>query len=288
MSKQSVFPKYEVLGIEIDALTVAEATAYICDQAASRSSISYVTKPYSEFIDGVTRQPKYKGYLDNAELCLADGVGVCWATVFRYGGRPHWWRIISTGANLILKPRSAYQFLPEKFAGPNATWPLLEAAAERGLRVFLIGSPKFATIEHTQAIIQAKLPTLSIVGTLPGEIDGLSGPALLAAVENGLDMSKVTSAISGANADIILVGMGFPLQEAIMSRLQSHLSHGVMVGEGGTFDYDSFGGHQIRAPRLVQRVGLEWAWRLGLEPARIKRQLAIPRLIWRIWREPRP
>jgi N-acetylglucosaminyldiphosphoundecaprenol N-acetyl-beta-D-mannosaminyltransferase len=78
--------------------------------------------------------------------------------------------------------------------------------------------------------------------------------------------------------------MGFPLQERIISRLAEHLKHGVLIGEGGTFDYEQFGGTRTKAPAIMQRLGLEWFWRLILEPNRIKRQLAIPRYIWRIWR----
>ncbi|MBW4061943.1 WecB/TagA/CpsF family glycosyltransferase [Candidatus Saccharibacteria bacterium] len=288
MSKQTTFPKYEVLNVEIDALTIAEANHLITDHAANPTSAAwYVTKPYSEFIDGVITSPARKAYLDQANLCLPDGIGICWATVFRYGGGRHWWRIITTGVSLILHPKSAYQFLPEKFAGPNAAWPLLELAAQRGLKVFLIGSPKNSSITKTVQTIQTKLPNLAIVGQLPGEIAGLTGPKLLAAVEAGLDLTELVATVNTSGADIILIGMGFPLQEAIMSRLQPLLRHGVMIGEGGTFDYDSFGGHQVRAPKLVQNIGLEWLWRLAHNPSRLGRQLAIPRLIWQVYREPR-
>jgi N-acetylglucosaminyldiphosphoundecaprenol N-acetyl-beta-D-mannosaminyltransferase len=73
------------------------------------------------------------------------------------------------------------------------------------------------------------------------------------------------------------------LQEHIISRLTPQLDHGVLIGEGGTFDYKQFGGHRRKAPVIMQRLGLEWLWRLILEPRRLRRQWAIPRFIWRIW-----
>ena len=78
--------------------------------------------------------------------------------------------------------------------------------------------------------------------------------------------------------------MGFPLQEQVCAYLASHIGHGVFIGEGGTFDYEQFGGARPKAPATMQKLGLEWLWRLGLEPRRIVRQLAIPRFIYRIWR----
>jgi N-acetylglucosaminyldiphosphoundecaprenol N-acetyl-beta-D-mannosaminyltransferase len=65
--------------------------------------------------------------------------------------------------------------------------------------------------------------------------------------------------------------------------LSKHSAHGVFIGEGGTFDFESFGGERKRAPQWVQRVGLEWLWRLILQPGRILRQLAVPRFIYRVW-----
>lgn len=77
--------------------------------------------------------------------------------------------------------------------------------------------------------------------------------------------------------------MGFPLQERVCAYLAKHAEHGVFIGEGGTFDYADFGGRRTKAPVLLQRLGLEWFWRLLLEPQRLLRQLAIPRFIYRIW-----
>ncbi len=70
-----------------------------------------------------------------------------------------------------------------------------------------------------------------------------------------------------------------------MARLQEKLTHGVMIGEGGTFDYQQFGGKLPKAPGWVQKINLEWLWRLIRQPWRLKRQLAIPRFMWRVYQE---
>jgi len=100
----------------------------------------------------------------------------------------------------------------------------------------------------------------------------------------GGDWLAATAArVREAEADLVLVGMGFPLQEHVCARLAARLGHGLLIGEGGTFDYDSFGGRRRKAPSAFSRIGLEWLWRLAQEPWRLKRQLAIPRFIYRIW-----
>jgi N-acetylglucosaminyldiphosphoundecaprenol N-acetyl-beta-D-mannosaminyltransferase len=288
MSNQTAVKKYFVGGVEIDALTIAQANQLITGHARDKASLPWVvTKPYSEFIDGVKRHPERLRYLNDSDLCLPDGIGLCWAVTYKYGGERTLRRIVTTGARLVLSPRAAYQFLPEKFAGPNAAWPLLEAAAGMDLKVFLIGSPLGTSIEATARFINHRLPKLHIVGTLPGSIQGLTGALLLEQLENGLDITQLAASLNNAKPDLILIGMGFPLQEAVMSRLKSLLNHGVMIGEGGTFDYSSFGGHATRAPQIIQNIGVEWLWRLLSDPKRITRQRAIPRLIWSVYQEGR-
>ena len=69
-----------------------------------------------------------------------------------------------------------------------------------------------------------------------------------------------------------------------MARLAPRLEHGVLVGEGGSFDFRELGGGIRRAPQVVRRIGLEWLWRLLREPWRLRRQLAIPAFILEIHR----
>jgi N-acetylglucosaminyldiphosphoundecaprenol N-acetyl-beta-D-mannosaminyltransferase len=72
-----------------------------------------------------------------------------------------------------------------------------------------------------------------------------------------------------------------------MARLAGRLEHGVLIGEGGSFDFRELGGRIRRAPPGLRRVGLEWLWRLGREPRRLRRQLAIPRFVVAVHRQAR-
>ncbi len=269
----------DILEVRIDAITVADAIGAIIARAAdTKAPPVYVVKPYVEFLDQAADSEKLKQLLNNAWLSLPDGVALTWAAHYLYAGRRNFGRFLGTLCQIVLRPAALGEPLPERFAGINFTWPLLEAAAAAGTKVYLVGDPKGGSIATTAAVIGQKLPDIRIVGTHSGrDTDQPAGNV-------GEDwIAETAAAIQQSHADLILVGMGFPLQERVMAGLVPNLSHGVLIGEGGTFDYQMFGGRQPRAPRLIQSLGLEWLWRLVLEPQRLKRQLAIPRFIWKVF-----
>jgi N-acetylglucosaminyldiphosphoundecaprenol N-acetyl-beta-D-mannosaminyltransferase len=271
ISNKTVNHSYQVLGVEVDALTIASAVDQIITKAANpHSKPSYVVKPYVEFLERGIIEPEVLALLNSAEWCLADGVALVWAAHYLYGGRCNLPRLVATLAQIVLMPRRLRREIPANIAGINFTWPLLESARAAGLKVYLIGSPRKGGIAHTAKTIEYRLPGIQVAGYFSGHFD------------KRLE-AKLTSELRSLRPDIILVGMGFPLQEQLMSRLMDSLDHGVMIGEGGTFDYRQFGGDAPRAPRFLQTVGLEWLWRLALQPSRIVRQLAIPAFIFHVY-----
>jgi len=274
-SRKIVNTSYQLLGVEVDALTIPAAVAQIVTKAsATDSPASYVVKPYVEFLERAISEPELLAVFNNAEWCLADGISLVWAAHYLYGGRPSFLRLWGTLAQIVLMPRRLRRELPANIGGINFTWPLLQAARDRELSVYLIGSPVGNDIAHTAATLTAKLPGLTIAGYFSGRFD------------KRLEAKLVTE-LQRLRPNIILVGMGFPLQEQLILRLVKQLEYGVLIGEGGTFDYQQFGGSRPKAPSAVQAIGLEWLWRLIQQPSRIKRQLAIPRFIWHIYAQGR-
>jgi N-acetylglucosaminyldiphosphoundecaprenol N-acetyl-beta-D-mannosaminyltransferase len=277
MSKQTKFPKYTIQGVEIDAVTLAQATDYITNLAVdAQSPACYVIKPYVEFLVAAKQREVIRRCLNDAELSLADGVALTWAAYYLFGGSHNMLRWFWSLCQIIISPAVMKRVLPERFAGIKATWKLLEACQAKDLRVFLVGSPKNQSIEQTGVAIKKRLPSIQIVGHFKGYF------------EAG-DKERLYGQLREHKPDVILVGMGFPKQELLMAEIVSNkiIPHGVLVGEGGSFDYEGFGGALKKAPALVQQVGLEWLWRLILEPSRIGRQLAVPRFAWRIYRQGR-
>jgi N-acetylglucosaminyldiphosphoundecaprenol N-acetyl-beta-D-mannosaminyltransferase len=283
VSKQSTYDKAELLGVDIDVLDLAEAIKYICALSASPAHLSaYVIKPYVEFLASAAGKPDLKELLNGAELAIADGVAILWAAHYLYAGPRTALRFWGTLFQIIFAPDELKWPLPERAAGTNFTWPLLQAAAGHHLRVFLIGKDTPGAIELTAATIQRAIPEIIIAGTTPGH-----DPSANYGSVSPEWLERTTTLVQDAKADLILVGMGFPLQEQVCAQLTAATPHGVFVGEGGTFDYESFGGTRRKAPAAVQHIGLEWLWRLIGEPKRFRRQLAIPRFIYLIWQSRR-
>lgn len=94
---------------------------------------------------------------------------------------------------------------------------------------------------------------------------------------NAGDADKICSDIRAKQPDIVLVGMGCPIQEDIISQVIAHMQRGVVVGIGGSFDVLS--GRVRRAPKWVQRCGFEWAYRMGQQPRRLKDLPALYRFV---------
>ena len=90
-------------------------------------------------------------------------------------------------------------------------------------------------------------------------------------------------AVNSASPDMLLVAMGFPRQERWIAENLGRLKVKVAVAEGGSFSFIS--GATRRAPSWMRRAGLEWLFRLGRQPKRIRRQAAIPLFLWLVLSE---
>lgn len=270
----------DVLGVRFDTVTIDEAIKLVTMVAADpRSRPAYVVKPYVEFLDKASESPDITGMLNGAALSLPDGIAPIWAAHFLYAGPRTPVRFATTLMSILVRPVSLFWPLPERIGGINFTVPLIENAARSKLTIALIGSPKHGDILHTASFLNSHIKDLVICAALEGR-DEASAPGTV-----GDDWTlNVARKLNEARADIILVGMGFPLQERVMAELMKHLNHGVMIGEGGSFDFTAFGGTRPKAPQLIQTLNVEWLWRLVLQPARIVRQIAVPRVIYRVWR----
>jgi len=97
------------------------------------------------------------------------------------------------------------------------------------------------------------------------------------------DNDDVLKSISDSKAHILLVAMGVPMQEKWMHSNRDKLPVKLMIGCGGSLDV--MAGHVVRAPLWLQRLGLEWMWRVIREPARIKRILLLPVFSFEVFRE---
>lgn len=192
----------------------------------------------------------------SGDLIVADGVPVVWAS--RLAGVP----------------------LPERVAGVDLTARLLAEGASRGLSVYFLGA-RPEVVRSLADYCRRNYPGLEVAGYR----DGYFGPS---------EQAKIVEEIAQLAPDMLFVGMPSPFKETWCERYREALKVPVIVGVGGTFDVLT--GYVRRAPRALQVAGLEWSWRLAMEPRKMwKRYLRTNTLflwlaaqeIFRIRAEPR-
>jgi N-acetylglucosaminyldiphosphoundecaprenol N-acetyl-beta-D-mannosaminyltransferase len=128
--------------------------------------------------------------------------------------------------------------------------------------------------ERTAQILLSQNPAFRIAGTYAGSPAEVDAPALVERV-------RLTQ------PDILWDAYGAPAQDLWIARHQPRLRVPLAMGVGGTFDY--LAGRVPRAPRLLRRLGLEWAYRLFMQPARWRRIIdAVPRFAFAVLRNGRP
>jgi exopolysaccharide biosynthesis WecB/TagA/CpsF family protein len=168
----------------------------------------------------------------SGDLIVADGVPVIWAS--RLAGVP----------------------LPERVAGVDLTANLLAEGASRGLNVYFLGA-RPEVVQSLAEYCHRKHPGLRVVGYR----DGYFGPA---------EHAEIVAEIARLAPDMLFVGMPSPFKETWCERHREALGVPVILGVGGTFDVLT--GYVRRAPRALQVAGLEWSWRLAMEPRKMWRR----------------
>lgn len=147
--------------------------------------------------------------------------------------------------------------LPEKVSGSDFMLPLMERAAARGWRVYMLGGMPGVADTAAQRLIE-RYPALEVVGRDPANISLAATPA-----ERAAEVAR----IAATKPDIVLVALGAPKQEIWIDEVATALAPAVLIGVGASLDF--LAGTAVRAPRWMSRVGLEWLHRLGKDPKRM-------------------
>lgn len=167
------------------------------------------------------------------------------------------------GISIVRAIRSKYpQSHVSRIAGADLWEGLMERAGREGTPVFLIGG-KPEVLAQTEEKLRAKW-NVNIVGSQNGYFVPEQREALFERVKS-------------SGAAIVTVAMGSPKQEILMRDCRLVHPDALYMGIGGT--YDAFTGHVKRAPKIWQNLGLEWLYRLILQPSRLRRQLKLLKFI---------
>jgi len=198
-----------------------------------------------EFIMAAQHDAEFRRVLNQSTLNIPDGVGVLWAAR-RLGRR-----------------------FRERVGGSDLVAQIANRAAAAGWKIFLLGAAE-GVAEQADVKLRQRHPTLKIVGTFAGS------PALD-------QEDSIVARIRSAAPDILLVAYGAPRQDKWLARNLARTGAAVGIGIGGSLDH--IVGKQKRAPKWVQRLWLEWLYRLIQEPRRWRRQLALPKFVWHVLTE---
>lgn len=172
------------------------------------------------------------------------------------------------GISIVRSIRKKYPHAAvERIAGADLWEALMERAGRQGTPVFLIGGRQ-AVLDETCDKLRRQW-NVNIVGAQ----DGYFAPA---------DRDALFTRIAASGARIVTVALGSPRQELLMRDCRERWPHALYMGVGGT--YDVFTGHVKRAPKIWQRLGLEWLYRLIRQPSRLGRQLKLIKYLRYHWR----
>jgi N-acetylglucosaminyldiphosphoundecaprenol N-acetyl-beta-D-mannosaminyltransferase len=232
------FDRVHLDGTGIDRITEDEVVAVVRD-ALSHGRGGRIITPNVDILRRAAADPAARRHLDDADLIVADGMPLIWAS--RLSGAP----------------------LPERVAGSSLIWSLSEGLGRDGRSVFVIGgNPATPTrpdgARRAASRLAEQCPGLRIAGTLCPEYGFERNRAVYA---------EFCATVKESKPDLVFVGLGFPKQEKVIARLRSELPQAWFIGCGAAVNFVA--GDIDRAPRWMQRTGLEWAHRLGSEPRRL-------------------
>jgi N-acetylglucosaminyldiphosphoundecaprenol N-acetyl-beta-D-mannosaminyltransferase len=223
-----------LLGVRVDAIDMQDAVTTV-GRWIRDGERSYVCVRDVHGIMESRRDAALRDIHNAAGLVTPDGMPLVW--FLRIKGHKH----------------------AERVYGPDLMMAVLEAADGERWRHFFYGSTE-RTLDQLCRRLRQLFPGICIVGT-----EAPPFRALTAA-----EREQTIQRINESRADIVWVGLGTPKQERWMAQFRPDLAAGVLIGVGAAFDFHA--GTIRQAPRLLQRSGFEWLFRLAMEPRRLWRR----------------
>jgi N-acetylglucosaminyldiphosphoundecaprenol N-acetyl-beta-D-mannosaminyltransferase len=230
--------KVQLMGVRIDCVTEKQVIAQVI--SSIRDGIGgWIVTPNVDHLRIISERPELLSTVNEATLKIADGMPLIWAS--RVQGTP----------------------LPERVTGAGLTASLSAAAAKAGASIFFLGGNP-GDGEAAAAVLGQLNPGLKVAGILCPPMG----------FENDtLQMTDIANALRSAKPDLVYTCFGFPKDPLVISALRPSLPTAWFLGLGGSLAIVS--GRTRRAPGWMQRVGMEWLWRLGLEPRRLFRRYIV-------------
>ncbi|MFS8148251.1 WecB/TagA/CpsF family glycosyltransferase [Rhizobium sp. BR 249] len=226
-----------VLGVRVSAVNLKSATGFI-QKAIEDGRKEYVCVRDAHGVVRCQDDPELRSIHNRAFLVTPDGMPLVWAL------------------------KRAGHSESDRVYGPDLMLSVFEAGTSKGIRHFLYGATD-ETLQQLQARLLARFPKAEIAGTYAPPFHKLSPQ----------EEADIADRLNRSGADIIWVGLSSPKQELWMARMRDRLDASMLIGVGAAFDFHA--GLKRQAPRIIQRSGFEWAFRLLCEPRRLWRRYAL-------------
>ena len=242
--------RIDVLGVGVDPITVDELHAEIA-RLVRDERLGLVFNVNAHCLNLCYEDSALRDSLNGADVVFCDGAGV------------------------MLAARMLGRRIPARITYAAWIWRLAGFAASEGFSLYFLGARPGVAQEAARRL-KARYPGLRIVGVRHGFFDHSAGSA-----ENEVVLEE----INAAAPDILVVGLGMPLQEIWLTQNRHRLDARVALTGGAVFDYVS--GRSSRGPRILTERGFEWLARLLHEPRRLWRRylLGNPLFLLRVLRQ---
>ena len=222
-------------GVDFAQLTSGQCIDHILGELGAGRG-GWVVTPNLDILRRIVRDDGFRSLVSNATVRVADGMPLVWAS--RLQGTP----------------------LPERVAGSSMIGALSDALAEHGRSIYLLGGDPGAA-QGAAAVLKARAAALKVAGTYCPPFGFESDEA---------EMNRIIESLDAADPDVVFVALGSPKQEHLIDRLRSIRPGTWWLGVGISFSFLS--GEVRRAPRWLQKIGLEWVHRLVQEPSRLAKR----------------
>ena len=235
----SDFPCTEILGICINKLSMDDVIEIAKHNIKLHRQLVLGVVNVAKLVNA-RKNSDLRISLEEADIVLADGSPIVWLS------------------------RILRKALPERVAGIDLMYALLDKSNSRGYRVYFLGA-KCEVLQKVITIVRRDYPNLKIAGYR----DGYFSPE---------EEQTVADEIRKSNADIIFVAICSPKKEIFLRKWKDFIKVPICHGVGGSFDV--LAGVTKRAPLWMRKCGLEWLYRLNQEPRRMWRRYLVTNSIF--------
>lgn len=233
----SIVPTVRVGGVGFSSVTMRQTLSMILLMIQKSQQPHHIVTGNLDHLCILETDREFRDAYASASLVLADGMPVVWLSkLIRSQNQPA---------------------LPERVSGSDLFWELGKLSQTNGVRIFLLGG-KPGAADGAKDKLTETYPDCEICGTYCPSFEDFESTEV---------QDEIVRQVRSASPDVLMVAFGAPKQEKWIMANKHRLGVPVSIGVGGSFEMAC--GFAKRAPKIMQELGLEWAFRLLQDPARL-------------------